>query len=332
MTTPSHSRQRPRLLITGVPTDETIAHAARWFDVEIWREPQPIGAQLAEAAAGMDALLVMPDDRLDAKAIDALPRTVRGLATHSVGTDQIDLAAATARGLPVFHTPDVLTDAVADLAMLLIISAARDASGAERALRAGRWTRWTPTSMMGRSLQGMRLGILGMGRIGTAIAARARPFGMVIHYHNRRRLDPQREAGAVHHASCHDLARHSDVLCLCAPATPELRGVVDATLLDALPDAAMLVNVGRGDLIDEDALFAAVRRGRLAHVATDVYLREPAIDPRWLELPRATLLPHIGSATREVRSAMGRMAVDGLASVCGGPAAGRCANPEVLSR
>lgn len=331
MTQP-RSSQRPRLLITGLPTDETIAHATRWFDVEIWRDPAPIGAQLAALAAGKDALIVMPDDRLDAEAIEALPRDLRAVATHSVGTDHIDLAAATARGLPVFHTPDVLTDAVADLAMLLILSAARDASGAERALRAGRWSRWTPTSMLGRSLQGLRLGILGMGRIGAAIAARARPFGMTIHYHNRRRLDPQREAGAVHHGSVHELARHSDVLCLCAPSTPELRAVVDATLLAALPDAAMLVNVGRGDLIDEEALFAAALGGRLAHVATDVYMREPAIDPRWLALPRATLLPHIGSATQEVRTAMGRLAVDGVASVCGGPAGGRCANPEVLPR
>lgn len=326
------SAHRPRVLITAVPPQAVLARAEQFFQLTVWREPTPIGAGLSEAAQGHDAVIVMPGDRLDAAQLDALPASVQALGTYSVGLDHVDLAHATRRGLPVYHTPDVLTDAVADLALFLIIGAARGTTAAERTLREGGWGRWTPTLLVGRSLQGLRLGIFGMGRIGAAIAARARPFGLQVNYHNRRRLPAGEELGAVYHPELDGLMAHSDVLCLCAPSVPELRGSIDARRLALLPSGALLVNIARGDLVDEDALFLAVEAGRIGGLGIDVYRNEPAIDPRWLALPRATLLPHIGSATEQVRTAMGMLLIDGLLQHFGQGEGGRCANPDVQRR
>lgn len=327
-TRPSSSVVR-RLLITGVPPQAVIERAAAAYDLTLWREPGPIGDTLPEAAKGHDALIVMPGDRVSAPMLRALPPSVQALGTYSVGLDHIDVAAATARGLPVFHTPDVLTDAVADLALFLILAAARGTTGAERTLREGRWGPWAPTSMLSRSLQGLRLGVFGMGRIGAAVARRAQPFGMILHYHNRSRLSPERELGGTFHATLDGLLTQTDVLCLCAPSAPELRGAIDARRLALLPRGALVVNVARGELIDEDALFAAMVEGHVGGVATDVFRNEPRIDPRWLALPNSTLLPHIGSATAEVRNAMGMLVLDGIDSHFGRGSGGCCANPEV---
>lgn len=333
MRTDSFTRleSRPRLLMTGVPPAAVLARAESRFDLKVWRHDKPIGEALNAQLDGCDALVVMPGDRLNADAIAALPASVQVLGTYSVGTDHIDLHAATARRLPVFHTPDVLTDAVAELALFLIIAAARHTTGAERTLREGRWGPWSPTSMLGRSLKSLRLGIFGMGRIGAAVAERALPFGMTIHYHNRTRLKPAMERGAIFHATLDDLMAHSDVLCICAPSTPELKRSINSERLNRLPKGAMVVNVARGDLIDEDALFDCVARGHLGSIATDVYCNEPAIDARWLGLDRATLLPHIGSATEEVRQAMGMLVLDGVASHFGEPVRGCCINPEAYA-
>jgi glyoxylate reductase len=322
---------RPRLLLTGVPPAAVLARAESQFDLKVWCQDKPIGAALNAQLNGCDALVVMPGDRLNAETIAALPASVQVLGTYSVGTDHIDLNAATARRLPVFHTPDVLTDAVADLAIFLIIAAARHTSGAERILRDGRWGPWSPTSMLGRSLKTLRLGIFGMGRIGAAVAERALPFGMNIHYHNRTRLKPALERDAIFHATLDELMTHSDVLCICAPSTAELKWSINSERLNLLPQGAMVVNVARGDLIDEDALFDCAARGHLGCIATDVYCNEPAIDARWLQLDRATLLPHIGSATEEVRRAMGMLVLDGVASHFGEPVHGCCINPEAYA-
>lgn len=333
MTSPFTSTlaRRPRLLMTGVPPASVLARAESQFDLKLWREPGPIGAALQEQVQGCDALVVMPGDRLDAATMAALPASVQVLGTYSVGTDHIDLSAASGRGLSVFHTPDVLTEAVADLTLFLVIAAARGTSAAERTLREGRWGHWTPTSMLGRSLQGLRLGVFGMGRIGAAVAARAKPFGMLLHYHNRTRLTSEREFGACFHDSLDGLMAHSDVLCLCAPSAPELRGAINLERLQLLPPGALLVNVARGDLIDEEGLFAHAASGRLGGIATDVFRNEPRIDARWLTLPDATLLPHIGSATDEVRTAMGMLVLSGVASHFGMGTGGRCANPSAAA-
>lgn len=305
-------RTRRKLLLTGVPPQPVIERAEAVFDVTIWREPTPLGAQLAARAEGHDALIVMPGDKLDAAGIASLPASIQVLGTYSVGFDHIDLGAATARRLPVYNTPDVLTESVADLALFLILAAARETTAAERTLREGRWGAWAPTSMLGRSLQGQRLGIFGMGRIGQAIAGRASAFGMPIQYHNRSQLPAGREAGGIFHDSLEALLAHSDVLCICAPSTVELRNSIDARRLSLLPRGAIVVNVARGDLVDEQALFAAVQDGHIGAIGFDVYRNEPNIDRQWLLLPHATLLPHIGSATHEVRTAMGMLALDGV--------------------
>jgi len=325
--TESPSMARRKLLVTGVPPQAVIDRAKPAFDVSIWREAAPMGARLAQQAQGQDALIVMPGDKLDSSAIAALPPSVQVLGTYSVGYDHIDLAAATARRLPVFNTPDVLTDSVADLALFLILAAARDTTAAERTLRDGRWGPWAPMSMLGRSLQGMRLGIFGMGRIGQAVAERARAFGMHPHYHNRSRVSPDCERGAVFHAELEGLLAESDVLCICAPSTPELRNAIDAKRLACLPRGAIVVNVARGDLVDELAMFAAVHEGQVRGIGFDVYRNEPRIDERWLRLPNATLLPHIGSATDEVRTAMGMLALDGIQSHFEGRPAANLLNP-----
>lgn len=323
--------RRHRLYMTGLPTKAVIDRANAEFDVRFWPEADPIGDRLADEANGFEAVLVMPDDRLSAEQIARLPASVRVLATHSVGYDHIDLAAATARRLPVFNTPDVLTDAVADLALFLVLAAARGTTSAEAALRHGQWGRWAPTQFLGRSLDGLRLGIFGMGRIGQAIALRARAFGMHLHYHNRTRLAEDREEGAKFHESLESLLSASDVFCVCAPSTPQLKGSINAQRLAMLPRGAIVVNVARGDLIDEAALFAAVQAGRVGAVGTDVYCGEPNIDARWLDLPNATLLPHIGSATHEVRTAMGMLALDGIHSHFSGVTAANLLNPQVYA-
>lgn len=318
---------RPRLLATGVPTPDVLERAQREFDLKVWREGDALGERLIDEAAGFDALLVMPGDKLDASMIQRLPASVKAIATHSVGFDHVDVSAATRRGIPVFNTPDVLTEAVADLAMFLVLAAARNTTGAEASLREGRWGRWAPGHYLGRSLNVMRLGIFGMGRIGQAVARRAAAFGMAIHYHNRSRLPAELERGGAFHETLEDLLPSSDVLCVCAPSTPALRHSLDARRLALLPRGAMVVNIARGELIDEPALFEAVHAGQVGAVGIDVFQQEPAIDRRWLALPHSTLLPHIGSATREVRSAMGMLALDGLRSHFTGTRASNLLNP-----
>ncbi len=318
---------RPRLLATGVPTPDVLQRAEKEFDLKVWHGSDPIGERLIEEVTGFDALLVMPGDKLDASMIQRLPQSVKAIATHSVGFDHVDVSAATRRGLPVFNTPDVLTEAVADLAMFLLLAAARDTTSAEASLREGRWGRWAPNHYLGRSLNVMRLGIFGMGRIGQAVAKRAAAFGMELHYHNRSRLPTEREMGSAFHETLEDLLPSSDVLCVCAPSTPALRHSLDARRLALLPRGAIVVNIARGDLIDEPALFEAVHAGQVSAVGIDVFQGEPTIDKRWMELPNSTLLPHIGSATREVRNAMGMLALDGLRSHFAGTPASNLLNP-----
>lgn len=329
--TVTNANRRCRLLVTGIPTDAVVDRAVDEFDVQFWRETDPIGVRLVEKSSGFDAVLVMPDDKLDRDLIGRLSPSIKVLATHSVGYDHIDVAAATARRLPVFNTPDVLTDAVADIALFLILAAARRTTSAEVALRNGEWGRWAPTLFLGRSLDRQRLGIFGMGRIGMAIASRASAFGMLVHYHNRSRLSVDKERGAQFHDSLESLLSVSDMFCICAPSTPQLRGIIDAKRLAMLPFGAMVVNIARGDLVDEAALFAAVQEGRVGAVGTDVYRGEPNIDARWLDLTNATLLPHIGSATHEVRTAMGMLALDGIHSHFSGVPAANLLNPQVYA-
>jgi len=319
-----------QLLITRTLPEPVLQAARAAFDVTLWPHDEPIGAQLLPWSQGCDGLLVMATDRLDAATLGQLPPSVRAIATYSVGHDHIDLDAATQSGIPIFNTPDVLSDAVAETAMLLILSAARDASTAEATLRDGRWGPWSPTRFLGRQLTYQRLGIYGMGRIGLGIAQRAQAFGMQVHYHNRSVHSDASDF--TYHATLESLMAQSDVFCVCAPSTPKTRGAIHAGRLALLPRGAVFVNIARGDLVDEEALIEAITSGHVGGAGLDVYRNEPRIDPRFLSLPRTTLLPHIGSATHDARNGMGRLAMEALKScLMGGAHRTHCLNPDALA-
>jgi lactate dehydrogenase-like 2-hydroxyacid dehydrogenase len=323
---------RPKLLITRTLPQSVLTEAQRHFDVSVWPHDEPIGAEFERWSQDCDAVLVMATDRLGDARLRALSRHARAVGTYSVGYDHIDLEAATACGLPVFHTPDVLSDAVAETAMLLILSVARDTSGAEATLRAGGWGPWSPTRFLGNQLTGRTLGVFGMGRIGLAIAQRARGFGLQVHYHNRSRLPAESGTSELtYHATLESLLSVSEVFCVCVPSTPQTRGQLDARRLALLPHGAIFVNIARGDLVDEDALIDAIAAGRIGGAGLDVYRNEPQIDSRFLKLPRTTLLPHIGSATTQARTAMGLVAIEALAQwLLEGKSPGNCLNPSTL--
>jgi len=310
---------KPMLALARRFPDAVEARAARDYRVRPGPEdeagPPLSGVALAAHAEGADGLLVAPGNAVTADVIAALPASARVVATFSVGFEHIDLEAARARGLLVTNTPDVLTDATAEIALLCLLGAARRAGEGEALMRAGTWAGWTPTHLLGTQLSGKRLGLVGMGRIGQAVAHRARAFGMTIHYHNRRRLPPEREQGAVFHESLEAMLPECDMLSLHCPATPETTGLMNASRLALLPKGAILVNTARGTIVDDDALIAALRSGHLAAAGLDVYAGEPAGHPAYRTLPNTFLLPHLGSATVETRNAMGFRALDNLDAV-----------------
>ncbi|HEU0016441.1 MAG TPA: D-glycerate dehydrogenase [Longimicrobium sp.] len=266
--------------------------------------PEEWRAHLAEA----EALLCLLTDRVDAALLERAPR-LRVVANAVVGHEHVDLAACRARGIVVTNTPDVLTDATADLAWALILSVVRGLPRAERSLRAGHFHGWGFHDYLGGDLAGRTLGIYGMGRIGRAVARRAAPFGMRVVYHSRTRLPPADEAAlGAEWVDFDDLIARSDVLSLHAPLTPDTRHAISADVLRRMRPGSFLVNTARGALVDEAALAEALRDGPVAGAGLDVYEREPAITPALLDLPNVVLLPHIGSATRETRARMAMLA------------------------
>jgi lactate dehydrogenase-like 2-hydroxyacid dehydrogenase len=274
--------------------------------------------QLLQLAEDATAIIPCHTERLSAGVIDRLPGSVRAICSFSVGYDHIDLAAAKARGIVVTNTPDVLSNATAEIAMLLMLGAARRAHEGARMLRTDTWADWSATGQLGIEVTGKRLGIIGMGRVGQVMARRARGFDMEIHYYNRRRLDPQHEAGAVYHAELDGLLAQSQFLSIHCPATPETHHLLNAERIARLPEGAVVVNTARGAVIDDDALIAALQSGRLFAAGLDVFNGEPDIDPRYRDLDNTFLLPHIGSATRETRDAMGFRALDNLDAIIAG--------------
>ncbi|NFV79446.1 2-hydroxyacid dehydrogenase, partial [Magnetospirillum aberrantis] len=265
-----------------------------------------------------DGMLVTLTDRLPATAIAALPDSVRVIATYSVGFNHIDIEAAKARGIVVAYCPEATTTATADVAMMLLLAACRRLSAFERDLRQGQWGAWTAWKDLGTDPTGKTLGIVGMGRIGQAVAARARAFGMKIAYHQRRRLPPEQEGDAIFHPTLESLFRSSQVVSLHAPATPETTRMVNRDSLAWLPRGAILVNTARGDLVDDDALIAALQDGHLAAAGLDVFAGEPHFDKRYLGLANVTLLPHIGTSTAETRDRMGADTIANLSAVFDG--------------
>jgi lactate dehydrogenase-like 2-hydroxyacid dehydrogenase len=269
-------------------------------------------AELIAACATVDAVLPCHSENFNAEVIAALPARMKIIANHSVGVDHVDLAAAKARGIVVTNTPDVLSDATAEIAMLCMLGAARRGSEGDRMVREGRWNFWSPAFMVGRQVTGRRFGVLGMGRVGQVAAERARGFGMEVHYHKRSRLAADVEKGAIYHATVESLLAVSDVLSLHCPTTPDTIGIINERTIDMLPERAIIVNTARGALVDEDALVAALKSRRLFAAGLDVFRTEPGGNPELAKLDNVFLLPHIGSATFETRDAMGFRALDNL--------------------
>ena len=240
---------------------------------------------------------------------------------HELFDLQADEQMAKARGLIVTNTPDVLSDATAEIAILLMLGAARRASEGERLVREATWKDWSPSFMVGRQVTGKRFAVVGMGRVGQVVARRARGFDMEIHYHNRSRLEPAAEAGAVYHETLETLLGVADVLSLNCPSTPETKGLLNAETIARLPAGAIVVNTARGALVDDEDLIAALASGEVAAAGLDVYNGEPEIHPGYRKLPNTFLLPHIGSATLETRDAMGFRALDNMDAIFAGSAA-----------
>ena len=271
-------------------------------------------AAAAMCASGLpyDALLVSVDVRLDAGAIARLPRSVGAIATYSVGLDHIDLQAARERGIAVFNTPDVLSDAVAEIAMLLSLGAARRATEAIALIRSRKWAGWTATQLNGTQLTGKTLGILGMGKIGQKIATRARAFGMRVAYSNRHPLAEDLAEGARFYPEFASMLGDIDMLVLAAPATAQTRGIVNAKSLSAAKRGLMVVNIARGDLVVDDDLIDALENGTVSAAGLDVFAGEPNINPRYFDLPNVFMLPHMGSSTMETRRQMGLVLISAL--------------------
>ncbi len=310
---------KPILFVTRRLPASVEARARRDYDARLNPDDAPRSAEdIVRLAQGAAAVLCCPAEKMSAATIAALPDSVKVIATFSVGFDHVDVAAAKARGIKVCNTPDVLSVATAETVMLLILCASRRAGEGERLVRAGRWTGWTPTQLMGTNVSGRRLGIFGMGRIGREVARMARAFDMEIHYRDQARLPANLEQGATFHDNDASFLAACQVLSLNAPGGEGTRNWLNAARIAALPKGAVVVNAARGTLIDDAALIAALRSGHIAFAGLDVYNNEPKLAPEYMGLENVVLLPHLGSATIETREAMGMLALDGIDAVLAG--------------
>ena len=304
---------KPVLWITRKLSANTEARAARDYDVILNPDDRVFSRdEIVEMSSRVDAILPCHSEIFDAETVARLDPRVKIIANHSVGVDHCDLDALKSRGIVVTNTPDVLSKATAEIALLLMLAAARRAGEGVRLVRAGQWDSWSPSFMVGTQMTDKRLGIVGMGRVGQAFAKLVEGFDMEIHYYNRRRLPPEQERGAIYHETVEELLPHCDFVSLHCPATPETENLMNAERLALLPDGAILVNTARGKLVEEDALIAALKSGKLAAAGLDVFKTEPGGNPAFAELDNIFMLPHIGSATRETRDAMGFRALDNL--------------------
>lgn len=304
---------KKKLLVTRRMPPNVDQRARAHYDVDMNTEDEPYTAdQILERADSSDAILCAGGDPFNASLFQQLPDSVKIVATYSVGYEHVDVDAAIKRGVAVSNTPDVLTDATADIAMLCLLGAARRVAECDQVVRNGQWDRWTSTFMLGTHLGGKRLGIYGMGRIGQAVADRGRGFGMKIHYHNRSRLSASDEKDATFHDSAESLLGVSDFLSINAPSTPETKGFLNARHIAMLPDGAIVANSSRGDLVDDDSLIEALNTGKVAAAGLDVFAGEPNIDKRYIELSNTLLMPHVGSATHETRDDMGFCCLDNI--------------------
>ncbi|MGZ8392669.1 MAG: 2-hydroxyacid dehydrogenase [Gemmatimonadales bacterium] len=308
--------QRPTVVVTRRLPEPVEKELSREFDARLNRDDRPLGPDgLQEALRTADALLCTVTDRLTAEVLSAEPRRARLLANFGVGFNHIDTATAKAHGLAVSNTPDVLTEATADIAITLLLMASRRTGEGERHVRAGAWTGWRPTHMLGTQVSGKVLGLVGMGRIARAVARRAHHgFGMRVIFHDPYPPTPAEAAalGAEPRASLDEVLQESDFVSLHCPATPETRHLMNRERLKRMRPGAFLINTARGDVVDEAVLVEALGNGTIAGAGLDVYEKEPQVSPALVAMENVVLLPHLGSATQETRIAMGMRALENL--------------------
>jgi len=314
---------KPRIWVTRRLSDATLERAARDYEVVINYEDRPGTAEeIIAASAVFDGIIPCHSEHFSSEVVAQFSDRLKIVANHSVGVDHCDLPALKSRGIVVTNTPDVLSDATAELAMLLMLGAARHAVAGDRIVRSGAWDSWSPAFMVGKQVTGARLGIIGMGRVGRAFAAKARGFDMELHYFNRSPLAEELTQGAVYHDTVESLLGVSDFLSLHCPATPETNGLMSAERFALMPAGAVFVNTARGALVDEAALIAALDSGQLSAAGLDCFQVEPGGNPAFSRFDNIFMLPHIGSATGQTRDAMGFRALDNLDAFFAGKAPG----------
>lgn len=304
---------KPTVFVTRKLPETVEDHLSRHFDAILNPDDRLYTPdELIKQSDECDAILPCHTEHFTRDVVEALSDRVRIVANFSVGVDHCDLEAFKQRNIVVTNTPDVLSDATAEIALLLMLGAARRAGEGERMMRDGTWKDWSPAFMVGRSVTGKRLGIVGMGRVGQTVARRARAFDMEVHYHNRSRLSASNEQGAIFHENLDEMLGAIDILSLHCPNTPDTQGLLNAARIAKLPKGAIVVNTARGAIVDEDALIEALESGHVFAAGLDVFRNEPGGNPKIASLANTFLLPHIGSANAETRDAMGFRSIANL--------------------
>jgi len=302
------TKKKPLVIVTRKLPEAIETRMMELFDARLNIDDVPMSKpELIEAVKQADVLVPTVTDRIDSAVLAHAGPNLRLIANFGTGVDHVDLQTARSRGITVTNTPDVLTEDTADMTMALILAVSRRVAEGERMIRSGEWSGWAPTSMLGHRIWGKRLGIVGMGRIGRALARRAKGFGLSVHYHNRRRVHPDTEAelDATWWESLDQMLAHVDVVSVNCPHTPATYHLLSARRLKLMQPHAILVNTARGEIVDEPALTRMLADREIAGAGLDVFEHEPAVNPKLLEFQNAVLLPHMGSATIEGRVDMG---------------------------
>ena len=301
-----------KILITRKLIKDSEDKAVKIFDAKLNSNDELYSQnKVVEMSQGCDGILSSLTEKMDKETIDKLPDSIKIISNFAVGFGNIDLEAAKKKGIIVTNTPEVLSDATAEIGVLLILGACRRAAEGIESAKEGGW-KWSADYLIGKQLTGTRLGILGMGRIGQKIARIAKSLGMIIHYHNRSKLTPEKENDAIYHDSVKSLFSVSDVLSICCPATKETENMINKETVEYFPKGAVITNVARGDIVNDDALIDALNRRKIYAVGLDVYKNEPNLNPGYLKIKSAFILPHLGSATKDTRIAMANLAIDNL--------------------
>ncbi len=301
-----------KILITRKLIKDSEDKAIKTFDAKLNSNDELYSqSKVIEMSQSCDGILTSLTDKMDEETINKLSDNVKIISNFAVGFGNIDLEAAKKRGITVTNTPEVLSDATAEIGVLLILGACRRAAEGIESAKEGGW-KWSADYLIGKQLTGTRLGVLGMGRIGQKIAKIAKSLGMIIHYHNRSKLKNDKEDGAIYHDNLKSLFSVSDVLSICCPATKETENMINKETVEYFPKGAVITNVARGDIVDDEALIDALIRRKIYAVGLDVYKNEPNLNPGYLKIKSAFILPHLGSATKDTRIAMANLAIDNI--------------------